>query len=307
MMRLAQGTGLAGLLGMQMTSFYRGMMLVRPMLGLSRRDCESYLHSFGLTGITDSSNTNESFTRGFIRNRLTPAVSSRWPQFAVTLSKQSRIWSEDFSAMDACVQQVLVQVTMHYYGLPYLSVEKLQHYSVGVRVVLLKSWLRAEGYKSPNHSKLVSFVTQAQQARSDRRPHLIDGSFLMTIDRGRVFLLPVSAKDTASLGVASRSSGAVMLANLVFVWCVKCPDNMQESYRREWDRFFLANLSSVWQRSGKSKKKLLQSLRVPWFLHGFYPVFLRDNVSVGVPGKTWIKGNKDFYSLLRVVLKVRHL
>ncbi len=307
MMRLAQGTGLAGLLGMKMISTRRDMMVVRPMLGLSRRDCESYLHAFGFTGITDSSNTDEAFTRGFIRKHLTPVMSTRWPQFAVTVSKQSRIWAEDFAAMDACVQQVLVQVTMHYYGLPYLSVEKLQHYPISVCVVLLKSWLRAEGYSSPSHSKLISFVAQTQQARGDRRPHLIHGSCLMTIDRGRIFLLPVSAKDNASLGSVSRSSAAVMLANHEFVWCVNCPDNIEDSYRQEWDRFSLANLCAVWHRSGKSKRKLLQSLRVPWFLHGFYPVFLRDNTVVAAVGKTLLPGSQDFYSLLRVGLKVQHL
>ena len=307
LMRLVQGTGLAGLLGMRETTAHGGVVVARPMLGLPRQDCEAYLQILGLSAIADDSNENEVFTRGFIRQHVTPVVSSRWPQVARTVSKQSRIWAQDFAAMDVCVQQILVQVTMHYFGLPYVCVKMLDHYPLAVRVVLLKSWLRAEGYRVPDHNKLITFITQAHRSRGERCPYLIQGDSMLTVDRGRVFLLPASARNHSGSEqtVVSRAGRTVLLSNLAFVWAVNAPDNASEDYCDIWHGFSLANVTDVWLRSAKSKKKLLQSLRVPWFLRGFYPALLLEKTAVGVAGKIWSQHARPFAAVLTIGLKVR--
>ena len=303
LMRLAQGTGLSGLLGMRVASMNDGQMVVRPMLSITRQDCEEYLRVCGFTGIADSSNEDEFFTRGFIRKKLTPLVSSRWPQVAAVVSQQSRIWAQDFDAMDACVQQVLIQVMQHYHGLPYVCVEKLRHYPVAVRLVLLKSWLRAEGYSCPGHSKLAHFVAQIQVAGSSRCPCVIHAQTMLTVDRGRLFLLPVSAQDNLTSGATLHAFDSVTLHNAVFSWRVSCPDNIQGRDNSQWEQFSLINISEVWLRSAKSKKKLLQLLRVPWFLRSFYPAYLLNKVFFGVAGKTWGREHDAFCSMLRLELK----
>ena len=290
---------------MRMTSVYDGQVVVRPMLSISRQDCEKYIRACGFTGIADSSNVDDFFTRGFIRKKLTPVVSSRWPKLATVVSQQSRIWAEDFDAMDACVQQILIQVMDHYHGLAYVCVEKLRHYPVAVRLVLLKSWLRAEGYRCPGHNKLADFVAQIQVARSSRCPVLIHGHTMLTVDRGRLFLLPASAKEQLALSTPLRTLDSFTIDNGVFSWCVHCPDNLQGRDKLQWEQFSLATLSEVWSRSGKSRKKLLQSLRVPWFLHSFYPAYLLNNVFYGVVGKTWGREYDAFFSMLRFKLQCK--
>lgn len=48
--------------------------IIRPLLAVTRSDIEEYLHSCGLSWITDSSNASDSYARNRIRNGLLPAL-----------------------------------------------------------------------------------------------------------------------------------------------------------------------------------------------------------------------------------------
>ena len=72
---LMRGTGIAGLAGMNL--LHEG--IVRPLLGITRREIEDYLRALGESWITDSTNALNDFSRNRIRNLILPEMERQFP------------------------------------------------------------------------------------------------------------------------------------------------------------------------------------------------------------------------------------
>ncbi|MCM2356667.1 MAG: tRNA lysidine(34) synthetase TilS [Geobacteraceae bacterium] len=76
LMRLLRGAGATGLAGIAPKT---GDKLVRPLLGVTRREIEAYLRRRGLVYRTDSSNAETKFLRNRVRHELLPALATYNP------------------------------------------------------------------------------------------------------------------------------------------------------------------------------------------------------------------------------------
>ena len=82
LLRIARGTGVRGLAGMDANrpiSEGSGVQLIRPMLGLHRSDVEEYLRSIGVTAREDSSNADLRYARNRVRHTIMPALKQLNP------------------------------------------------------------------------------------------------------------------------------------------------------------------------------------------------------------------------------------
>ena len=66
LMRILRGTGIKGLVGMRAVSG----RYVRPLLGVSREEIDSYCKQNGLAYVEDSTNGDSAYTRNFLRGEL---------------------------------------------------------------------------------------------------------------------------------------------------------------------------------------------------------------------------------------------
>lgn len=78
-MHLRSGSPMTSLRGISVYDEKR--RLLRPLLGLSRQDLESYLKSLGFSWSIDSTNADESFRRNEVRKSVIPNVQKTWPGF----------------------------------------------------------------------------------------------------------------------------------------------------------------------------------------------------------------------------------
>lgn len=80
--RLFRGTGPSGLLGIPIfRSLSDRVIVLRPMLSLSRADCESYLQRRNVIARKDSSNNDDGYSRNYIRHRIVPLIEKKFPGF----------------------------------------------------------------------------------------------------------------------------------------------------------------------------------------------------------------------------------
>lgn len=75
LLNLFRGTGIRGMRGIMSK---RGIY-VRPMLGMSRNDIESYLAALGLGFRTDSTNLANDYRRNAVRNEIIPVIRKYFP------------------------------------------------------------------------------------------------------------------------------------------------------------------------------------------------------------------------------------
>lgn len=134
LMHLVRGTGLKGLGGI---APQRGK-LIRPMLGITRREVEDFLAEWHLPHVEDSTNDTDAFLRNRLRHHVMPLLAAENPRIAENLSQMALRLRED----EACLFQL-----SHYETLP--EVETLRTLPSAVRSRMLERFLKENGVREP--------------------------------------------------------------------------------------------------------------------------------------------------------------
>lgn len=134
LMHLVRGTGLKGLGGI---APQRGK-LIRPMLGITRREVEDFLAEWHLPHVEDSTNETDAFLRNRLRHHVMPLLAAENPRIAENLSQMALRLRED----EACLSQM-----SHYETLP--EVETLRTFPSAVRSRMLERFLKENGVREP--------------------------------------------------------------------------------------------------------------------------------------------------------------
>lgn len=134
LMHLVRGTGLKGLGGI---APQRGK-LIRPMLGITRREVEDFLAEWHLPHVEDSTNETDAFLRNRLRHHVMPLLAAENPRIAENLSQMALRLRED----EACLSQL-----SRYETLP--EVETLRTLPSAVRSRMLERFLKGNGVREP--------------------------------------------------------------------------------------------------------------------------------------------------------------
>lgn len=90
--RLWRGTSLKGLTGMSLCRpLAADVLLVRPMLSITKNECRRFLIEHGMSAREDSSNLDEQYTRNYVRNAIVPAIESRFGDFKQRMEQLRQI------------------------------------------------------------------------------------------------------------------------------------------------------------------------------------------------------------------------
>jgi len=105
---LLNGAGLKGLCGIHpSTTMENGILLLRPLLSLSKKQILSYLNAKKLPYMIDESNFDIKFKRNFIRHKIFPGFEKINPAFKKNIFKTSKILSDDFEYISICGKKIL--------------------------------------------------------------------------------------------------------------------------------------------------------------------------------------------------------
>jgi tRNA(Ile)-lysidine synthase len=126
LMNLLRGAGARGASGMRGVSRFDGRLLIRPLLDVPRPAILAYAREHELEWIEDESNASDAFTRNFIRLRIAPLLTERYPRWREALARAAR----HFSATEL---------------------------NAGTA---LREFLGAQGLRAPSEAKLVEMLKQ---------------------------------------------------------------------------------------------------------------------------------------------------
>jgi tRNA(Ile)-lysidine synthase len=94
---LARGAGGAGLCGIPPV---RGN-IVRPLLGVTKREILDYLSQRGIDHVEDSTNKSDDYSRNLIRHRVMPVLKEINPEFSASVLRTSDILRADEEYLNA--------------------------------------------------------------------------------------------------------------------------------------------------------------------------------------------------------------
>ena len=90
-MRLMRGTGPDGIEGPKLKRSLGQGVLVRPFLGVSKKEILDYLKKHNIDYIKDDSNLSSDFDRNYLRNEIFPMLEKKWNNFSNRVSNFSKI------------------------------------------------------------------------------------------------------------------------------------------------------------------------------------------------------------------------
>ena len=134
LMHLVRGTGLKGLGGIAP----RRGKLIRPMLGITRREVEAFLEEWHLPHVEDSTNETDAFLRNRLRHHVMPLLMAENPRIAENLSQMALGLRQD---------EAYLGQQSRYDTLP--GVEALRALSPAIRSRMLERFLKESGVKEP--------------------------------------------------------------------------------------------------------------------------------------------------------------
>ena len=104
LMRMARGTGIRGLAGMQVVSampYHPHLRVLRPLLQVERAELESYCRQFDLPFRHDESNDDRSYTRNYLRHEVIGHLQRLNPQVTGALRRLGEAAAVDDNFIDS--------------------------------------------------------------------------------------------------------------------------------------------------------------------------------------------------------------
>ena len=190
LLALKRGAGLSGMAGMKPVRPFGQGLLKRPLLSFSRQQLEQYAANAALQWIEDDSNNDERFDRNFIRQRVTPELLSRWPQFVATLHRSTQMLQQ--------TEQLLQQYSEQDYQRCKLSdgsldLRLLRTFDETRQNYLLRRWLK-QWQLNPSLQWLMTLRQQVINARHDACPLLQLQQYQLRRFAQKLYVLPVEPR-----------------------------------------------------------------------------------------------------------------
>jgi tRNA(Ile)-lysidine synthase len=175
LLALMRGAGVTGLAATPAVQPFSSGLLVRPLLGFTRRELESWAREQQLQWIDDPTNDSIGFDRNFLRHHITPLLKQRWPAAAVTAVRASTHFAEASGLLEELAQMDVQTMVIG----PCLDLSKLKQLSEARRRNVLRHWLKQQGIRAPSARKLASIDHDLLVAQSDRMPRIeVDNAVL---------------------------------------------------------------------------------------------------------------------------------
>ncbi|MFZ4217811.1 tRNA lysidine(34) synthetase TilS [Enterobacter ludwigii] len=167
LLALKRGSGPAGLSAMPERADFAGSHLLRPLLCETRASLETWAREHGLSWIEDESNQDDRYDRNFLRLRVVPLLSERWPHFAEAAARSAMLCAEQESLLDELLSEVLAELITEQGS---LTIAPLEVMSPARRAALLRRWLASHGAAMPSRAMLARLWDEVALAREDATP-----------------------------------------------------------------------------------------------------------------------------------------
>jgi tRNA(Ile)-lysidine synthase len=170
LLQALRGGGPRGLAAMPAFSTLGQGYLVRPMLGTGRQQLHDYAVQHDFHWIEDESNQDTRFDRNYIRHRIIPMLSERWPAATRTLARTAAHSAGLVELADELLQDELQGMTGSRPGT--LSIGALQSVSDNRAALLIRAMCYEQGLPVPATSHIQELLQKQLHADADRQIHI---------------------------------------------------------------------------------------------------------------------------------------
>lgn len=194
LLRLFRGSGPTGLSAMAPVSHRRGLSYVRPWLDVDRqliiKQAAVFALASGWKPVNDPTNLNDDYTRGAVRERLTPALNDRWPGWQAALARHARQSAEARGILEDVAGTDFMALLPDPDGLGF-GLAPWRTLSPPRQALVLRWWLARAGLGMPSDAKLHELMRQLRGLHAlghDRQLSMKHAGAYIRCIKGRVLL-----------------------------------------------------------------------------------------------------------------------
>ena len=185
LLRLLRGAGRRGLGGMKIISPLPvagpGVLLVRPLLRVSRDEVLDYLRQNKIPYRNDSTNLEKKFLRNRIRNRLIPLIEREFqPAASAAFARTAEILADE----DRLIERRLARLGRG----PRIAGAKLLKLPEGLRGRALVHWLEANGCVAPSWERIEALLRAISEMRTGARRIQFSGGCGVRLQNGALIV-----------------------------------------------------------------------------------------------------------------------
>ncbi|VVP69339.1 tRNA(Ile)-lysidine synthase [Pseudomonas fluorescens] len=280
--RLLRGAGVRGLAAMPAQRPLAGGYLVRPLLDVSREALEVYAHEHQLKWIEDPSNADSRFSRNYLRHRVLPALTERWPQAVTGLARTAEHLGEAQGLLDELalldLQAASKASVFPWLGLPSLALAPLCELSDARQRNALRHWL-APLTRLPDSDHWAGWHS-LRDAKGDAQPlwRLADGELHRCGQR--IWWLPSTRSEFSDAKVSwpDPQNPLELPGNGQLTLTGEAPEGPLEVRYRQG-----GEILEVPGRGRRDLKRLLNESGVPGFVRGRLPLLYQGEQLLGGP------------------------
>ena len=293
LLRMARGTGVEGLQGIQKQfNFGRGNIL-RPLLDASKSEILGYAREKKLDWVEDTSNQETYFDRNFLRMKVIPILKERWPAFSSSVSRLSNI-----STQTSTLLQELAEQDLGFdYPVKNLDIEKLKNKSIG-RVINIIRFLILKNVMSVPSMKVLNSGVNILLNPKSVNPSMVWDNYCIKRYLDKLYFMQLSElqpkqgnqlmnwsiDETLKLDENGSTLVAVMVKGQGLS-LKKCNKNLDVQFRKGGE-----SMRPVGHKITKKLKKLFQEDHIlPW-ARDKIPLLYKKNELIGV-GDLWFNQN----------------
>lgn len=284
LLALKRGSGPAGLSAMPARSEFAGTQLLRPLLGETRASLEAWAREHQLSWIEDESNQDDSYDRNFLRLRVLPLLSERWPHFADATARSAMLCAEQESLLDELLSEELSDLISEDGA---LAIAPLEAISPARRAALLRRWLATHHAAMPSRAMLSRIWDEVAQAREDASPCVHLSGYEVRRYKGKLWWVKYSPSLTdvvlhwtspeAPL-ILPQDTGSVSLMPIGHVRLPKPGESVSVRFKAG------GLLHIVGRNGGRKLKKIWQEYNVPPWLRDITPLLFYGETLIAAAG-----------------------
>ncbi|MBC8227229.1 MAG: tRNA lysidine(34) synthetase TilS, partial [Gammaproteobacteria bacterium] len=284
-LRMARGTGLDGLQGINEKYSFGEGIIFRPMLEVSKTSVMDYAKEHQLKWVEDSSNQDTHFDRNFLRKKIIPQFRERWPSIASSVSRLSQLSAQNIKILNQIAEEDIGPIA----NMNELPLAKLLDKSFERANNMLRYIILANGMSIPSMKTLQNGLKEILDPETDKsviawkdycirkyKNHLY---FLRSSD-----LEPnkINVRIPWEIGKAVNLGENIGTIEATFIHgdglsIEKCENKLTISYRQGGE-----SIKPIGHRINKSLKKLFQENQIlPWMRDKIHLIYYQDELVSG--------------------------
>lgn len=168
LLQLKRGAGPQGLAAMPDYQVKDGIVMLRPMLNITRKQIEVVAQTLSLEWVDDESNADVTYDRNFLRQQIIPLLQSRWPAFSETATRSAALCAEQQQLVEQAAAEKLHEVSKSAERIDGIKLMALP--AIWQRAIL-RAWFSAHNVPAPSQAQLEQVMRQLV-AKDDAQPQV---------------------------------------------------------------------------------------------------------------------------------------